>query len=38
MMNPGEMIMGKQGNGQRIKFGVENVQDIDRKIQSKMYQ
>ena len=29
--------MGKGNSGQRIEFDLENTPDIDRKIQSQMY-
>lgn len=35
-LQAGDMMMGKQ-NGNRVKFDVEQCQDIDRKIQNEMY-
>lgn len=31
-LKPGQMIMGKQGDGNRMKFDIGEAQDIDRKI------
>ena len=33
LIRPGNMIMGKQGSGDRVQFDVENAHEIDRKIQ-----
>ncbi len=37
-VDAGKMVMGKSGDGARASFDIETCQDIDRKIQGKMYE
>lgn len=34
VMSPGNLVMGKQNNGNRVEFNLDGCQDIDRKIQA----
>eukprot|EP00347_Sterkiella_histriomuscorum_P022394 403330644 len=36
-LSAGNMVMGKSSSGVRMEFDIETTHDIDRKIQSKMY-
>jgi hypothetical protein len=37
-LNAGKLVMGKLHDGSRVSFDIEDCHDIDRRIQSKMYE